>query len=110
MRSLGKLYPSLGISHNLLMGLGVSDFVSVGHIFAFISSRYTFSSRARNIKIPVSASLGFTTRHPYISLLAIKKMYLLLILQRNANEKTAKVSWAAEHSQLWPVRSLLLYM
>ena len=27
-------YPSLGISHNLLMGLGVSDFVSAGHIFA----------------------------------------------------------------------------
>ena len=31
-RSLGKFYPSLRISHNLLMGLGVSDFVSVGHI------------------------------------------------------------------------------
>ena len=37
----------LGISHKLLMGLGVSDFVSVGHIFAFLSSHYTFSSRAR---------------------------------------------------------------
>ena len=29
---------SLEISHNLLMGLGVSDFVSVGHIYAFLSS------------------------------------------------------------------------
>ena len=44
------LYPSLGISHNLLMGFGVSDFVSVGHIFAFLSSHYTFSSRARILK------------------------------------------------------------
>ena len=33
-----KFYPSLGISHNLLMGLGVSDFLSVGHIYAFLSS------------------------------------------------------------------------
>ena len=40
----------LEISHNLLMGLGVSDFVSIGHIFAFLSSRYTFSSRARILK------------------------------------------------------------
>ena len=31
-------------------GLGVSDFVSVGHIFAFLSSHYTFSSRARILK------------------------------------------------------------
>ena len=31
--SLGKFYPSLGILQYLLMGLGVSDFVSVGHIF-----------------------------------------------------------------------------
>ena len=42
-----QILPSLGISHNLLMGLGVSDFVSVGHIFAFLSSYYTFSSRTR---------------------------------------------------------------
>ena len=50
MRSLDKFYPSLGISHNLLKGLGVSDFVSVSHIFAFPSSHYTFSSRARILK------------------------------------------------------------
>ena len=50
MRSLGKFYPSLGISHNLIMGLGVSDFVSVGHIVAFLSSHYTFWSRARILK------------------------------------------------------------
>ena len=50
MRSLDKFYPSLGISHNLLMGLGVSDFVSVGYIFAFLSSQYTFSSQARILK------------------------------------------------------------
>ena len=46
MRSLDKLYPSLEISHNLLIVLGVSDFVSVSHIFAFLSSHYTFLSRA----------------------------------------------------------------
>ena len=45
-----KFYPSLGISQHLLMGLGVSDFVFVGHIFAFLSSHYTFSSRARILK------------------------------------------------------------
>ena len=32
------------------MGLGVSDSVSVGHIFAFLSSHYTFSSRARILR------------------------------------------------------------
>ena len=41
---------SLGISHNLLMGLGISDFESVGHIFAFLSSHYTFSSRTRILR------------------------------------------------------------
>ena len=45
-----QILPSLRISHNLLMGLGVSDFVSVGHIFAFLSSQYTFSSRAQILK------------------------------------------------------------
>ena len=50
MRSVGKFYPSLRISHNLLMGLGVSDFVSVSHIFAFLSSHYTFSSWAQILK------------------------------------------------------------
>ena len=37
IRSLGKFYPSLGISHNLVIGLGVSDFMSVGHIIIFFS-------------------------------------------------------------------------
>ena len=41
-----QVLPILKISQNLLMGLGVSDFVSVGHIFAFLSSHNTFSSRA----------------------------------------------------------------
>ena len=50
MRSLGKFSPTLGILHNLIMGLGVSHFVSVGHIFAFLSSHYTFSSWARILK------------------------------------------------------------
>ena len=45
-----QILPSLRISHNLLMGLRVSDFVSVGHIFAFLSSQYTFSSRAQILK------------------------------------------------------------
>ena len=50
MRSLGKFYPGLKISYNLLMGLGVSDFLSVGHIFAFLSSHNTFSSWPRILK------------------------------------------------------------
>ena len=53
IRSHGKFYPSLGISHNLLMGLGVSDFVSAGHIQAFakfLSSHYTFSPQVRILK------------------------------------------------------------
>ena len=33
IESLGKFYPSLGISQNFLIGLGVSDFVPVGHIY-----------------------------------------------------------------------------
>ena len=48
--SLGKFYPSLRISQNQLMGLRVSDFVSVGHIYAFLSSHYTFSSQARILR------------------------------------------------------------
>ena len=44
-------------------------FVSVGHIFAFLSSHYTFSSRAwilmYNASLGISASLGFTIHHPY---------------------------------------------
>ena len=48
--SLRKFYPGLGISQNLLMGLGVSDFVSVNHKYAFLLSRYTFSSRARILR------------------------------------------------------------
>ena len=50
MRSHGKFCSTFGISHHLLKGLGVSNFVSVGHIFAFLSSHYTFSSRARILK------------------------------------------------------------
>ena len=63
-----KFYPSLGISHNLLKGLGISDFVSVGHIFAFLSSHYTFSSRARILKRQSRrvSNLPFAT--PYIIL------------------------------------------
>ena len=45
-----KFYPSLAILHSLLMGLVVSDFVPVCRIFAFLSSHYTFSSRARVFK------------------------------------------------------------
>ena len=45
-----QILPKSRISHNLQMGLGISDFVSVGHIFAFLSSRYTFSSRSRILK------------------------------------------------------------
>ena len=50
-RSLGKFefYPSLGISAQL-MGLEVSDFVSVGHIFSFLLSHNTFSSQARILR------------------------------------------------------------
>ena len=33
-----QILPGLGISHNLVMGLEVSDFASVGHIYAFLSS------------------------------------------------------------------------
>ena len=69
MRSLGKFYPSLGISHNLLMGLGVTDFVSVGHIFAFSVRSLHFFVSSSDFKMPVSASwrvldLPFTI--PYI--------------------------------------------
>ena len=66
-RSLGKFYLSLEISQNLLMGLGVSDFVSVGHIFAFLSSNDTFFVSGSDFKMPVSASRrvsDFTIRHP----------------------------------------------
>ena len=35
---------------NILMGLGLSDLVFVGHIFAFLSGRYTFSSQAQILK------------------------------------------------------------
>ena len=50
MRSLGKF---LFKSRNLVQptnGLGVSDFVSVGHMFAFLSSHYTFSTRSRILR------------------------------------------------------------
>ena len=47
------------------MGLGVSDFVSIGHIFAFLSSHYTFSSQARILKCPSRRvlDLPFATRY-----------------------------------------------
>ena len=57
IESLRKFYPSLGISQNCIMGLGVSDFVSVGHIYAFLLSHYTFSSRARILRC-LSRRLG----------------------------------------------------
>ena len=39
------------------MGFGVSDFVSVGHTFVFLSSHYTFFARSgSDFKMPVSAS------------------------------------------------------
>ena len=43
--------------HNLVMGLGVSDFVFVGHIYAFLSSHQTFPSRSRILKC--QSRLGF---------------------------------------------------
>ena len=63
MRILGKFYPSLEMSHNQLMGLGVSDFVFVCHIFAFLSSCYTFSSQAQILKCQsqLVSDLPFTT-------------------------------------------------
>ena len=63
--SLSKFYLSLGISHNLVTGLGVSDFASVGHIYAFLIKSLKFSMSVSDFKMPVSASLGFTIRHPY---------------------------------------------
>ena len=46
----GQILPSLRISHSLLMGLGVSDFGSVSHIFAFLSSHCIFLSQTRILK------------------------------------------------------------
>ena len=73
MRSLGKFYPSLGISHNLLMGLGVSNFVSIGHIFAFLSSHYTFSSQARILKCPSRLVLDL----PFATAITVYKLVTL---------------------------------
>ena len=57
MRSLSKFYPSLEISHNLLMGLGVLDFVSVGHIYAQFSIKSKKCSvSVSDYKMPISAS------------------------------------------------------
>ena len=36
IESLGKFYPSLGISQNFIKGLGVSDLVSVGHTYIYM--------------------------------------------------------------------------
>ena len=38
------------------MGLGVSDFVSVGHVVAILSSHYTFFVSGSDFKTPVSMS------------------------------------------------------
>ena len=55
--SLGKFYPSLGILQNLLMGLRVSDFVSVGHIIMCFSIKSLhFFVSGSDFKVPVSAS------------------------------------------------------
>ena len=64
IESLGKFYPSLGISQNFLMGLGVSDFVFVGYIYAFLLSHYTFSSRARILRCQ-SGRLGESRILPF---------------------------------------------
>ena len=72
IESLGKFYPSLGILQNFIMGLGVSDLVSVRHIYiyiyAFLLSHYVhFFVLGLDFKMSVSASrrvLDFTIRHP----------------------------------------------
>ena len=50
IESLSKFYPSFRISQNFLMGLRVSDFVSVSHIYAFLLSHYTFSPQAQILR------------------------------------------------------------
>ena len=68
MRSLGKFYPTLEISHNLLMGLGVLRFCVCRSNICFSIKSLSFSvSRGlgfENNSLGVSASLGFTVRHP----------------------------------------------
>ena len=59
MRSLGKFYPSLEISQNVLMGLGVSDFVSVAHIICFSIKSLHFFVSGSDFKIPISTILRF---------------------------------------------------
>ena len=58
MRSIGEFFPSLEISHNLLMGLKVSDSMSVGHIktICFSIKSLNFSVSVSDFKVPVSAS------------------------------------------------------
>ena len=78
MRSLGKFNASLEISHNLLMGLGVSDFVSVSHIIICFSIKsLNFSVSVLDFKMPVSASqrvsdLPFTTPYRCIMTCVLK--------------------------------------
>ena len=88
--SLGKFYPSLGISQNFIMGLRVSDLVSVGHIYAFLLSHYTFSSRARILRCQ-SWHLGESRILPFATPIIIilhckiyrlyKKFFLSIITQ-----------------------------
>ena len=54
--NLTKLYPSLGIPQNLLMGLGVSDFVFVSHTMCFSIKSLKFSVSVSDFKMPISAS------------------------------------------------------
>ena len=87
--NLGKLYPSLGISQNLLMGLGVSDFASVGHTIFFSVKSLKFSVSVSDFKTPVSASRiyhsppledaisFFTMFNLYLSQISILKAVLL---------------------------------
>ena len=46
----GSDYPGGGYFRVKRIGMTVSDFVSVSHIFAFLSSHYTFSSWTRILR------------------------------------------------------------
>ena len=72
IKSLSKFYPSLGISHNFVKGLGVSDFVSVDHIYAFLLSHYIFSSWARILRCQSRRVSDFTICHPFKEVNPIK--------------------------------------
>ena len=96
MRSLGKFFPSLGISHNLAVGLGVSDFVCWSHICFSIKS-LNFSFSVLDFKVPVSASgrvsdLPFTTPTSEIRMLVSKST-------RNAQFKYAQSKCKHKHNK-----------